>query len=40
MTDADVKNLEADQRFMVEAGMLKKTIDVRKDMIAPMAFEP
>jgi sulfonate transport system substrate-binding protein len=40
MTDADVRNLEADQRFMVEAGMLKKTIDVRKDLIAPMAFEP
>jgi ABC-type nitrate/sulfonate/bicarbonate transport system permease component len=40
MTDADVKNLEADQRFMVEVGMLKKTIDVRKNLIAPMAFEP
>lgn len=39
MTDADVAHLEADQAFMVEAGMLKKTIDVRKDLIDPMAFE-
>jgi sulfonate transport system substrate-binding protein len=40
MTDADVKNLEADQRFMVEAGMLSKTIAIRDDLIAPQAFKP
>lgn len=39
MTDADVANLAADQTFMVEAGMLKKTIDIRKDLIALEAFE-
>ena len=40
MTDADVKNLEADQSFMIEAGMLQKTIDMRRDLIDPMAFKP
>jgi len=38
MTDQDVANLSADQDFMVEAGMLKKKIDIRKDMIDPSAF--
>ncbi len=38
MTDADVANLAADQDFMVEAGMLKKTIDVKAALIAPIAF--
>ncbi len=39
LTDADIANLEADQSFMVEAGMLKSKIDVRKDMIDPNAFK-
>lgn len=38
MTDNDVANLSADQEFMVEAGMLKKKIDIRKDMIDASAF--
>lgn len=38
MTDDDVKNLEADQTFMLEAGMLRKPIDIRADLIAPSAF--
>jgi sulfonate transport system substrate-binding protein len=40
MTDQDVKNLEADQAFMIEAGMLQKTIDIRSQLIEPMAFKP
>jgi sulfonate transport system substrate-binding protein len=41
MTDEDVKNLEADQAFMIEAGMLQKdkAIDIKADLIAPIAFE-
>lgn len=38
MTDADVANLNADQDFMIEAGMLKTRIDIKKDLIAPIAF--
>lgn len=38
MTDRDVANLGADQDFMVEAGMLKAKIDVRRDLIAPGAL--
>ncbi len=38
MTDNDVANLGADQDFMVEAGMLRNKIDVRKDLISPSAF--
>lgn len=40
MTDGDVRNLEADQTFMVEAGMLQKTIDIRAQLIDPLAFKP
>jgi len=39
MTDEDVANLAADQDFMVEAGMLKKKIDIKADLIAPIAFQ-
>lgn len=41
MTEDDVKNLEADQAFMIEAGMLQadKAIDIKADLIAPIAFE-
>ena len=39
MSEQDVKNLAADQDFMIEAGMLKNRIDIRKNMIAPIAFE-
>lgn len=35
LTDADIANLAADQAFMVEAGMLAKTIDIRADLVAP-----
>lgn len=38
MTDKDVANLNADQDFMIEAGMLKTRIDIKKDLIAPIAF--
>ena len=37
ITDADIKNLEADQRFMQEAGMLQAGIDIGRDLILPMA---
>lgn len=37
ITDADIKNLEADQRFMQEAGMLRAGIDIGRDLILPMA---
>ncbi len=37
-TDRDVANLGADQDFMIEAGMLRNRIDIRKDLIAPSAF--
>lgn len=40
MNDADVANLAADQAFMIEAGMLQKTIDIRAQLIDPMAFKP
>ncbi len=33
-TDRDVANLATDQEFMIEPGMLKKRIDVGKDLIA------
>lgn len=41
MTEADVANLAADQEFMIEAGMLEagSKIDIKKDLIAPSAFE-
>lgn len=39
MTDADVANLAADQDFMLEAGMLKKKIDIRADLIDASAFQ-
>lgn len=32
--EADVRNLEACQAFLVEAGMLQKTIDIRADLLA------
>jgi sulfonate transport system substrate-binding protein len=38
MTDKDVANLNTDQDFMIEAGMIKARIDVAKDLIAPIAF--
>jgi sulfonate transport system substrate-binding protein len=37
ITDADISNLEADQRFMREAGMLARSIDVARDLIHPLA---
>jgi len=41
MTDTDVSNLEADQDFMIKAGMLEGSnkIDIRRDLILPSAFE-
>ncbi|GEO87351.1 MULTISPECIES: ABC transporter substrate-binding protein [Alphaproteobacteria] len=41
MTEDDVANLTADQDFMIEAGMLPKAnaLDIKVDLIAPMAFE-
>ncbi|MBB4040187.1 sulfonate transport system substrate-binding protein [Microvirga flocculans] len=39
MTDKDVANLADEQAFMVSSGMLKKTIDIKADLIAPKAFE-
>ncbi|MCM5560230.1 ABC transporter substrate-binding protein [Pleomorphomonas sp. JP5] len=40
LTDADIANLEADQAFMIDNGMLPKdrAIDIRKDLVAPIAF--
>lgn len=37
-TDRDIANLAADQDFMIEAGMMKSRIDIRKDLIAPSAM--
>lgn len=34
---ADIANLEACQQFLVQAGMLAKTIDIRADLLAPVA---
>ena len=41
MTDADVANLEEDQAFMIEAGMLDASakIDIKSSLILPSAFE-
>jgi sulfonate transport system substrate-binding protein len=39
MTDKDVANLGEEQAFMVSSGMLKKTIDIKADLIAPLAFQ-
>jgi len=41
MTDTDVSNLDADQAFMMSAGMLETSskIDIRKDLILPSAFD-
>jgi sulfonate transport system substrate-binding protein len=38
MTDKDVDNLNADQDFMIENKMIEKRIDIRKELIHPMAF--
>lgn len=38
MTAQDVANLDADQDFMLKAGMLKNRIDIGRDLIAPIAF--
>lgn len=40
LTDADISNLQADQAFMIDNGMLPKerAIDIRKDLVAPIAF--
>ncbi|PIO96660.1 ABC transporter substrate-binding protein [Pleomorphomonas carboxyditropha] len=40
LTDADIANLQADQTFMIDNGMLPKdrAIDIRKDLVAPVAF--
>lgn len=40
LTDTDIANLEADQTFMIDNGMLPKdrAIDIRKDLVAPIAF--
>lgn len=41
MTNDDVANLTADQKFMIEAGMLPKdnAIDIKATLVAPSAFE-
>ena len=38
LTDQDVKNMESSQDFMVKAGMMQQTIDIRRDLIDPAAF--
>ncbi|MCK6449571.1 MAG: NrtA/SsuA/CpmA family ABC transporter substrate-binding protein [Alphaproteobacteria bacterium] len=38
MTDADIANLNADQDFMLESRMIERRIDIRKDLVHPMAF--
>ena len=38
ISNADIRNLEACQDFLVRAGMLQKTIDIRADLLAPMAL--
>lgn len=40
LTDTDIANLEADQAFMIDNGMLPKerAIDIRKVLVAPIAF--
>jgi sulfonate transport system substrate-binding protein len=37
ITAADIRNMEACQAFLVEAGMLRRTIDIRADLLAPGA---
>ncbi len=37
-TDRDITNLAADQTFMIEAGMMKSAIDIKRDLIAPSAL--
>jgi sulfonate transport system substrate-binding protein len=34
----DIANMEACQAFLVQAGMLQKTIDIRRDLLAPSAL--
>jgi sulfonate transport system substrate-binding protein len=38
ITEQDVRNMEATQAFMVQAGMLQKTIDIRTDLVNPSVF--
>lgn len=38
ITPADIAALEADQRFMQEAGMLRRGIEIGRDLIHPMAL--
>jgi sulfonate transport system substrate-binding protein len=40
LTDRDVRNMEATQAFMVQAGMLQKTIDIRTELIDGSALSP
>ncbi len=39
LTDADVKGLEADQKFLIENGLMEKPVDV-KSLVLPIAREP
>ncbi|MCC7046620.1 MAG: NrtA/SsuA/CpmA family ABC transporter substrate-binding protein [Alphaproteobacteria bacterium] len=38
ITEADVANLEADQRFMLDNKMIPRAIDLKRELIHPMAF--
>lgn len=38
LTDADIKSLEADQKFLLENGMMEKAVDV-KSIVLPSAFK-
>ena len=39
LTDADVKGLEADQKFLIENGLMDKPVDV-KSLVLPIAKQP
>ena len=38
LTDADIKGLEADQKFLKDNGMMEKTVNV-KELVLPMAMQ-
>jgi len=38
MTDQDIRNMEQNQVFMIDNGMLQRRIDVRRDLVNDMAF--
>ncbi|MBL8838870.1 MAG: NrtA/SsuA/CpmA family ABC transporter substrate-binding protein [Alphaproteobacteria bacterium] len=38
MSDRDIDNMEQNQRFMIENGMLSRRIDIRRDLVHASAF--